>query len=468
MRSKATTWQGATVDDWIETLLGEGFGLSLPSLAMIHGDGARFQGSGRLQWEPGSAIRVSAETDGGAELFQKFGHAGAPLGKLLPAGEYVSVEGQTQDGWEVSTTRVPRQGYRISDRSPRVVWNFETTSFSLRRPSEPRGGRRMIRGLMGPPPTRWVRGTTTEVQNDCFGSKSYRRDWLLATTGFGTVAARQRSDQWFEIRVSETQGTCSDGRDVILAVRNALSFILGRRLLVLGYEDLRPGLEERHLIATQGAPTGNALLAPLGSDSAYIENVEALLGRAIDFFGTELGVKVAQDLTLCWDTADISLRTQHAVAGVCLESLLRLAREEPRGLDVECLEDDRKKLLDWLDRNPDDLGPRFVARLRGWAKDVHNERPVDILLDFQQRGLLPVEEADIRAWKQIRNPTLHGGRDALSTDEAQVQVNLDLLFRVLNLVNRVVLHLIGYQGLYKDYGNPGWPETQFPGRGNPA
>jgi hypothetical protein len=451
------------VDDWMETLLAGELLVSVPSLALVHGDGVRFQGSGRLQWDPSSTIRVLAETDGGAELFQKFAHAGAPLGKLLPPGEYVSVEGETQDGWQVSTLRVPRQGYRISDRSPHVVWNFETTGLSLRRPAEAQGMRRMIRALMGPPPTRWVRSTTTGIQNDYFGGSSFKRDWLLAPTVFGPVAARQRSEQWFEVRLSETQEIRSDARDVIFAVLDALSFVLGRRLRLLGYEDVRPNEEERHLFAAPDVPPGRALLAPLGGDSTYLDNVEACLGRAVDFFSTDLGGKVAQDLMLCWDTAANTVRTQHALVGVCLESLLRLAPMGPRELDTEPAEDDRRRLLTWLDSNSEALGQRFVTRLRGWATSVDSRTPVDILHDLRERGLVPVEEDDIRAWKQIRNPTLHGGRDALAMDNDQVQANLDNLFRVLNLVNRVVLHLIGYRGAYKNYGSPGWPEAQFPG-----
>jgi hypothetical protein len=33
---------------------------------------------------------------------------------------------------------------------------------------------------------------------------------------------------------------------------------------------------------------------------------------------------------------------------------------------------------------------------------------------------------------------------------------------VQNLMNRIVLYLIGYHGPYVDYGQPGWPEAAFP------
>ena len=456
------------MDDWIERILGGEFEITLPLLAIVHGDGARLQGSGRLRWEPGSAIRVSAETDGGDALLTEVLGSPAPLGKLLPAREYVSVDGHTQDGWNASTVPSPRQGYQISDRSPRVAWTFETTHLSLKRPREPQGSRRMIRALMGPPPSKWVRGTTIEVQNEHFGGRSLRRDWLLATTHFGQVAARHRSEQWFEFRVSVDPGKNIDGREVILAVRDAFSFILGRRLLVAGFEDSLQDREERHLIAAHGVPTGNKLLEPLGSDTAYLENVETLLGHAVDFFGTDLGARAAQDLSLCWDLADNSLRAQHAVASICLEALLQLVPEGPREQDREILENDRHKLLGWLDRNPDELSPRFVTRLRGWADVVYERRPLDVLLDCKKRGLFPVDDADVHAWKKVRNPTLHGGRGAMSTGDEQIQDNLDYLFRLQNLLNRVILHLMGYSGRYKDYGQPGWPETDIPGSSRPA
>jgi hypothetical protein len=326
----------------------------------------------------------------------------------------------------------------------------------------------MIRALVGPPPTKWIRGTTIEVQNEHFGGESFRRDWLLATTRFGQVAARHRSEQWFEFRVSVDPGMNIDGQEIILAVRDAFSFILGRRLLVAGFEDSLHDREERHLIAAHRAATGNKLLEPLGSDTAYLENVEKLLEHAVDFFGTDPGARAAQDLSLCWDLADNSLRAQHAVASICLEALLQLVPEGSREQDREILENDRGKLLGYLDRNPNELSPRFVTRLRGWADGVYDRRPVDVLLDCKKLGLFPVDDADVRAWKKVRNPTLHGGRGAMSTGDEQIQDNLDCLFRLQNLLNRVILHLMDYSGRYKDYGQPGWPERDFPGSNRPA
>jgi hypothetical protein len=35
-------------------------------------------------------------------------------------------------------------------------------------------------------------------------------------------------------------------------------------------------------------------------------------------------------------------------------------------------------------------------------------------------------------------------------------------YRMLNLINRIVLHLMGYRGRYVDYAREGWPEVEFP------
>ncbi|MBI3811365.1 MAG: hypothetical protein HY283_04060 [Nitrospirae bacterium] len=306
--------------------------------------------------------------------------------------------------------------------------------------------------------------TETEVRNEYFGYKSFERDWLSAKTRLGPIVARRRSDQWFEIKVlAEEASPGSEPHDILFAVATAFAFVLGHRLFVRGFEDLLPNRETRYLAAPDVEPTRNCLPMPLGKGSAYLDRVEVLLGQAIDFFLTPEGKQVALHLYVCWNTADDVLSKQLAIASISVEALLRLVPPQSfSDADPGWTPDDRALLEKWLEENKNRLSPRFVNRVNGFMGSLGDKRPKDILWDWQRRGLLGVNDDDIDAWQKTRNPATHGGFSSRPPGPDELQTQFDRFYRVLNLMNRIVLELIGYRGLYVDYARPDWPEIDFP------
>src|SRR5687767_5056594 len=96
-----------------------------------------------------------------------------------------------------------------------------------------------------------------------------------------------------------------------------------------------------------------------------------------------------------------------------------------------------------------------LSSMGGW-------RPVDTLRDWADRGILGITAEDIEAWSRTRNPAAHAGLVAPTKDRDETQVLLNRYHRVLNMLNRIVLQLIGYTGQYTDYSRPGWPDVEFP------
>jgi hypothetical protein len=345
------------------------------------------------------------------------------------------------------------------------MWDFFSRRVTLARARErvrPDQGR-LVRGLIGPSPPLWTRTTETEIRNEHFGRKSFTTDWLVYPCQLGDVAARRQSEDWFEVRLGlpEGPGTSLEAFEILSAIRTAFSFALGRRLVIRGLEDIRPDQEIRILVTERGV-TRNSLLKPLGAGSAFHDNLENLLSRATDFFLATRGSSVAQQLALCWDTADNHFPTRLAVASICLEALLRLASGGGIADDPGFTESDRSALLNWLCSQADNLTDRFRKRLRGFIAALRHRRSVDTLWDWERRGVLSITPDDIRAWESIRNPAAHGALFAIVPSTDDLQTTLDAFHRVQNLTNRVVLHLFGYQGQYVDYSKPGWPETAFP------
>jgi hypothetical protein len=207
--------------------------------------------------------------------------------------------------------------------------------------------------------------------------------------------------------------------------------------------------------------TNDTLHSLLGRHRAYHAHVEALLGKAIDFFLTEQGECVAHHLYLCWDTADNAWATRFTVASICVEGLVRLATQADAGDAGGHTCEDVAAARQWLVANEATLSPRFVARIRGFLGTLNHQRPVDILRRWQRQGLLGVTAEEVAAWQELRNPGAHAGLVGPAADRDELQADATRFARVINLMNRVVLQLMGYRGLYVDYAQPGWPEVEF-------
>jgi hypothetical protein len=89
-------------------------------------------------------------------------------------------------------------------------------------------------------------------------------------------------------------------------------------------------------------------------------------------------------------------------------------------------------------------------------------RPVDTLRDWAERNVLGVTRDDVAAWNQIRHPSAHGSFIVPTGDRAETQTRLSHFYRILNVMNRIILQLVEYNGPYADYSQQNWPEVEFP------
>lgn len=446
--------------DWIDVLLRGSLEITLPTLSAVQANSPRFHGSGRLVWDRDSGLRFLGVTDGAETVSSTFGRFAAPLGRLIPRDTYVSITGRTLEGWDASTIPVPLGGYTVSMESPHVLWDLTGDGLTLARPLTPHKQHpRLVRALLGPPAKHWPRVTHTEIRNEYSRSSSSKADWLEAKIQLGTLVAQQRSDHWFEIRLTvESDSAPGDSFEIVHAVAQAFGFVLGRRVWIQGLEDLQTDRETRHLYRYR-EPTRNSLRPPLGEATAYLNNVETLLGKAVDFFLTKEGQKVAQYLDLCWDTVDNDFRTSVALVSICAESLLRLASKGLPEKDPGYTPMDRDTLCSWVESKEGSLTKRFLDRVRGFINTLSQRRPIDVLWAWHREGVLGVTPEDIDAWEKSRHPSAHGAFGPLP-DVVQLQRRLDRFHRVQNLMNRIVLHLVGYRGPYMDYAR--WSEAEFP------
>lgn len=447
--------------DWLETLQVGKFEARMPSALLRIGD-LTLRGNCRVNWSAGEGVRVQAETDGSAEMQKRFdtGVVDVP-GTLFPRDRFVHAEGYTQEGWHIEVEPAFGGDHDIHTDSPYVLWDYRARSLKVTR-LDWGADRRSIRILLGPPPKFWTRRTTTESRNEFFIDDVTDMDWMLISTTYGDAAARRRTDELFEfsIRLFDKWNDISTER-VVNAATRCFSMLTGKALKIRGYVDLTLSESKSFLWTPDRMPTKRRFPPPIDEFMAHIQGAEQLVGNAFDYFMLPESEPVARLLSLCWDTADNDIPTKHAAVGIAAEGLLREASRKRTDTDGSFTDLDVEYLKTWLNSNPGALSPRLVKRLRGYVGTLGHRRPKDILEDWRTRGILGVCREDITAWSEIRNSAAHAESSETGEDRAKLQAQITQYHRVANLINRVVLQLVGYRGAYIDYANL-WQLVDFP------
>lgn len=147
------------------------------------------------------------------------------------------------------------------------------------------------------------------------------------------------------------------------------------------------------------------------------------------------------------------------MTGLVIDGLIRALRKPTNTARNEA---EVKRLKEFLDSSEAPFSEGFRKRVNGFLdSSLPNERPEDILEDWNARGILGIEQGDVSAWKKIRHPTAHGSLvDTVNKDKLQIHV--DRVYRCVNLINKLTLQAMGFVGDFIDYSKTGWPRVTFP------
>jgi hypothetical protein len=451
----------ASVNLSLQTLLEDGrFEAELLDLQLACGNGSTFTGQGMLAWDATEGIRVEAITDGGGELIQSAFTDTAQPGELLRAKDYLQLNAHTQSGDAVCIERVMHVGSHANTNSPHVVWKwsrgdvlgpvtFEQPPLPSEYAIEP-----VVEMLLQPLSLRFLpeRSTITD-DNPHFGYRSFLFDWIQVTVGTTTFVARKHGDATVRVRVHPI---APEHRNIVGAIRLAFSFLAGGTVGLLATES-KEGTRTTLRIHRAAAASTNVFAPPLGWGRELVGEFAPLLSKAVEFFMSKEGVKVASLLGTCWDTVDNSFTTQSAIAGAALEGIIGIVkgRTSPVSLISDVQEE---RLNDFL--TAENYSDAFINRLKGSLGAMKHPNVKHIITDWHTRGVLDVSDEDARAWGSIRHPAAHGCSSNQGTTPDEFQENLHCLSRVHNLINKIVLQAMGYNGKFFDYAV--WRVRDFP------
>jgi hypothetical protein len=275
----------------------------------------------------------------------------------------------------------------------------------------------------------WSSGKFTLEQKDFFVRKG--RAWLF---------------------LEVTSPTCEFNHFYADRIEESLEFVLGRpaRATVL----LKMNSDLYSLEIRSVAPVPDDAYAkppyqpPIKDKEGYFWRLFGLHLNHIEGHGFQSRCPLSRAWQYIIYSRRSALEIRALALGVGIEALLRVFFPMGEsGVTVEL--EAAKKVI-----NGAELGEGIKNRLLGAIDRMGQVSPNDKLHQLIDSGVIRREQ--FQAWKRIRNRAAHAAD--FSLDDATIRdCNM-----VLTAAHRIVFDVLGYQGVYKDYGTPGWPKLTFP------
>ena len=128
-----------------------------------------------------------------------------------------------------------------------------------------------------------------------------------------------------------------------------------------------------------------------------------------------------------------------------IEGLLkRYATSNPIPVEIQ------NKVLSFL--AAENVDQELTDRIGKLLEGTGHPRVSDVLHNWAHNGVLGICDADVSAWKSLRNSAMHGKLLFVGEKHEERQTRVDQLSRAKNLVNKLILWRADYRGKYFDYG----------------
>ncbi len=448
-------------DNWLSILESGRYEALLRDLTISRPDGDSHGGVGRLTWGEDEGITFVAETEHDGDLFSPLASPFQP-GQPVPAKEQYRLTATVENRWHLESSEFIASP-SIDLCGGHSTWTHKCRGLTLSRPLKHDVEPSLV--ALVKPLKQFVYPKLSEIRDDnpYFGLPQKLLDWFEHEASFGRVVVRRSGADSALVLIKGDLGQ-DQFEKVLMSVWLALSFVEGRRLQLVGYEALA-GDEQRRRIYPKLSTTERTFVPPLMP--MYLGAREAfgpLLGKAIDFFHTEKGKVVSDQLRMCWAMSD-SYASQRAFAAcAAVEALIQGVNQGSTELSTKEIHA-QAVIRRYLKDPKRKLDESFVNRIDSFFAAMKRSTPKDILRRWSESGFLGIEKADWKAWSDLRNPVSHGGLyfQVPEQQSPELRRRLKYLTRVENMVNKLVLLAMGYEGHYFDYANY-QPSTFPPGK----
>jgi hypothetical protein len=420
----------------------------LLELSIFKGDQCIASGEGELTTNASGRLHIAVQ----AESIPFIYDPATPPGKIIPDKEYWKISAKTRDNVIFEATKL----------YPKEVSNHVTEVASAS--FEPQ----QVKFLLNPtPPSHlsfdfffapfdfdFLSGRSTQGNvNSVFGD-NVSGAWLSVETDEAIVGLRKESEFLFHVRVMPRITGVINMEKSAVAFLNALRFCSGIELECLASTHTTADAEDIVLLEPQ-TRNERKFYPPLPRHE--FKAAKTLLQRSMVFFLQQNSSPIKTALHVCRESQKMTFPAKCLPVCSVVEGLadyvLNDAKEELKTL--------QSKLVNSIGAHRNDNNRAYLERVKSAIKREEFFKDEESVRKAASWIKINLTEDEITAWRQLRNPLAHGRFDVDINSPTEIQDKLNQAARVANIVNKFVLAIIGYEGVYRDYSSVSYPTCDF-------
>lgn len=403
-----------------------------------HGE---FSGQGFLSWDRNNGIEICALTDGGERLTQRIwsGAQQLQIGCLIPPEWYLRLNATARSGDSIEVDRLCFDGYDVYSSHECVAWRLEKAH--VRSAADFSGGARLEKADSvsilfanghGLP---WPRRSASD------------QGCLQASTRLGEVVAYEILNG--DVLVQLELPSPHDVHLTINTVCMAFCFWSGRLLDVVGYEARQDDATRCRVFPTPPTRTITSVAPPPGHmfSRALEAHHEELLKHAVNFFMVSENQTLGTLLQANVSCPDVSFSLGILISCSVLEGIAKqIAKCSQANVAISAAQKSGVEAFLHSSQYPLEL----IQRFQGFMGRMNAPTGANALSEWCRTRFLDFTGEDWEAW-DFRNRSAHGNLSLYGDDFEDRKNSVAKRDRIHNMINKLVLHVIGYRGKYFDY-----------------
>jgi len=322
-----------------------------------------------------------------------------------------------------------------------------------------------IMGLLTPFSTE-LANTSSLIKDDnpLFGREKLY-SWLKLDLNGASVGLRKEDSGFYRLSFAEHGTKSTDVVKHAEAFLAALSFLVGEAVSWLAFSMLE-GASEIILLRQPNEKRG-LLQQPLPVRPTHlIGNPESdVLIKGTAFFYAN--AHVGHWLMLCWNATGGYFPTECLVASSVVESLAKfITKDAPQAVTLkpekEKFDEFKKVCATVLQNQEDTKSSEFLQRL---LNRINSTDYLQYKESIKRAGEIVrpgdpivISDEEIAEWSKLRNSTAHGDFQTGQVSDVAVLEQMRRYDCCVNIINKLVLGLIGYKGPFRDYSKPKYPD----------
>ena len=418
----------------------------LLELSIFKDDQCIASGEGQLTTNASGRLHIAVQ----AEFIPFIYDPTTPPGKVIPDKEYWKITAKTQENISFEATKVyPKE---VSYTEPASA-SFEPNEVKfLLKPTLPS---HLSFDLFFAPFDFdfFSRRCTQGNANPVFGD-NISVAWLSVETDEAIVGLRKDSEFLFHVRIIPRNTGAIDLKKQAVAILNALRFCSGIELECLACTHTTADAEDIVLLKPQ-TRNERKFYPPLPRHE--FEAAEKLLQRSMAFFLQQNSSQIKTALHVCRESQKMTFPAKCLPVCSVVEGLANYVLKE----EEKEFEKLQTELLASVNGHRTDKNRAYLERIKNSIMKEEFLKDGESIWRAAKWLKINLTQDEIAAWRELRNPLAHGRFDVDIESPTEIQGKLNQAACVANIVNKFVLAIIGYEGLYRDYSTIQYPTCDF-------